>query len=71
LQSFVRTRRKADVIAFRGILGHDDVDVIHGVESVWPDVAPSSETPGGYVGQTSPLRAKCLASVDPSLACQT
>ena len=39
LQSFARTRRKADIIATRNILGHDDVDVIHGVGSVWPDVA--------------------------------
>jgi hypothetical protein len=30
LQSFVRARRKADVIATRNILGHDDVDAIHG-----------------------------------------
>jgi hypothetical protein len=38
---------------------------------VWPDVAPLSETPGGYVGQTSPLTEKVPDFDGFSLACQT
>ena len=41
------------------------------VAHVWPDVAPSSETPGGYVGQTSPLMGKIFYFDGFSLACQT
>ena len=45
LQSFTRAGRKADVVATGNVLGHDDVNVIHG-ETVWPDVAPSSKDSG-------------------------
>jgi hypothetical protein len=56
LQSFARPRRKADVVTLCGTIRDYNVNVKHAAGTVRPDFALSSETPGGYVGQTSPLR---------------
>jgi len=63
LQSFVRTRRKPDVVALGKTFRHDNVNLKHAAAPLWPDFAPSSETPGGFVGQTSPVYENSVASM--------